>query len=62
MNGRNEMEDDDLIAIARQKYAMGDDLEIDDKPVVSRGDDGAWVQAWVWVPYPEQEEEEDEEV
>ena len=48
----------DLIAAyrtaAREKYLFGGplddgDLDMDDKPVVSMGDDGAYVQAWVWV-------------
>jgi hypothetical protein len=38
----------DLIQRARDEYAS-DDLEIDDNAVVSTGEDGSWVQAWVWV-------------
>ena len=39
------------IAFAREKYALcsNDDLEIDNEPQTSEGDDGVWVQAWVWV-------------
>jgi len=38
----------DVIEAARAKYAS-DDLEIDDSPMISEGDGGAWVAAWVWV-------------
>ena len=43
--------------IAREKYAWGscDNIEIDDDAAVSRGDHGAFVQAWVRVEYPEEE-------
>lgn len=53
-----DLNDDALRAMARDTYGS-DDCEIDDNAVVSRGDDGAFVQAWVWVPYPEQENTED---
>ena len=36
--------------IERARDQANDDLEIDDNPEVSAGDDGVWVQAWVWVP------------
>ena len=35
---------------AREKYAT-DEVEIDDDPVTSAGDEGVWVSAWVWMPY-----------
>lgn len=54
------MTDEELIATARATYCS-DDLEIDDAPVLSRGDDGAWVQAWVWVPYPDTEDDESDD-
>lgn len=40
-----------LIEQARELYADGsdNDIEIDSDAVISRGDDGAWVQAWVFV-------------
>ena len=38
----------DQIGEARRQ--ANDELEIDDYPEVSAGDDGVWVQAWVWVP------------
>lgn len=42
--------DEDYIAAARSKYHRDGEIEIDDEPKVSRGDDpGAYVQAWVWV-------------
>lgn len=42
----------DQIDEAREMYAQGsdDNIEIDDDALVSEGDGGAWVQAWVWVP------------
>lgn len=33
---------------ARAQY-VNDDVEIDDYPMVSIGDGGTWVSAWVWV-------------
>ena len=36
--------------IEKARGQTSDDLEIDDNPEVSAGDDGVWVQAWVWVP------------
>lgn len=44
----------ELIKIARNRYCTGD-LEIDDAPSVSYGDDGAFIQAWIWVSYDEVE-------
>ena len=37
--------------IERARDQANDDLEIDDYPEVSAGDDGVWVQARVWVPF-----------
>lgn len=39
------------IDAARQRYAAcsDDTIEIDDNALVSRGDEGTWVQAWVWL-------------
>lgn len=34
--------------VARNEYQT-DEIEIDDAPLQSRGDDGVWVSAWVWV-------------
>ena len=43
----------DAIEDARKAYAQNsdDDIEIDDDPLISDGDDGTWVSAWVWVPH-----------
>jgi hypothetical protein len=38
----------DMISEARETYC-DDETEIDDEPLVSLGDDGGWVSAWVWV-------------
>lgn len=50
------------IAQARDDYARpsGDNLEIDDEPCLSVGDDGLWVSAWVWVRFPEPEDEDED--
>ena len=41
-----------LVSTARTIYADGsdDNIEVDDGAVISVGEDGAWVSAWVWVP------------
>lgn len=51
-------DDDWLIEEARSRYARpsDNDIEIDDDAIVSRGDDGAFVQAWVYVRYPDRED------
>jgi hypothetical protein len=33
----------------RERYWLGDDLEIDDDALYAEADDGGWVQVWVWV-------------
>lgn len=33
---------------ARTIYSS-DEIEIDDRPMISRGDGGVWVAAWVWL-------------
>jgi hypothetical protein len=38
-----------LRSAAFQQYAT-DEIEIDDEPATSLGEDGTWVAAWVWVP------------
>ena len=38
--------------IKRARELATDELEIDDEPMVSVGDRGVWVNAWVWVPAP----------
>lgn len=44
---------------AREQYAEGSDntIEIDDDPMLSVGDDGIWVGAWVWVPTDNDDED-----
>ncbi len=41
----------ELIAAARDQYAMGsdDNIEIDDNATLSIADAGTWVSAWVWL-------------
>lgn len=48
-----EKEYRDFITDAKQIHECEGTLEVDDGAVVSRGDDGAYVQAWVWVPRKE---------
>ena len=50
------MTDEEIITRARELYCQRSDnnIEIDDTPKLSHGDDGVWVQAWVWVPDPSQ--------
>jgi hypothetical protein len=40
-------EEADYVSMAREYCDY--DLKIDEEPLVSIGDDGAWVGAWVWV-------------
>ena len=53
----------DQIDEARKMYAEGsdDDIEIDDDALVSEGEGGTWVQAWVWVAAEATETVSDEE-
>lgn len=37
------------IQLAREQY-VNDDINIDDDAMVSVGDEGVWVEAWVYVP------------
>ncbi|MFP3609228.1 hypothetical protein SB778_03825 [Paraburkholderia sp. SIMBA_050] len=50
---RSEMlfADPDLLNEARERYADGsdDNVEIDDGALISEGEGGTWVLAWVWV-------------
>jgi hypothetical protein len=48
-------EDEALIAKAREEYVHDDEIEIDDNAVVSCGEDGAFVMAWVFIRYPDEE-------
>ena len=45
---------------ARNRRLDPNEFDFDDKPKVSRGDDGAYVQVWVWVGDPEIESEEED--
>jgi hypothetical protein len=51
------------ITAAREMYAVpsNDDIEIDDNPKTSRGENGTWVSAWVWVHDDEVNAELDED-
>lgn len=44
--------DDPAVVYAQEHYA-DDDLEIDDRAVLSVGDTGTWVSAWVFIPRSE---------
>lgn len=39
--------DEAYISVAREQTT--DDLEVDDIPLVSEGEGGCFVQAWLWV-------------
>lgn len=49
---QDRLDHEGTITAARSNYAepSGDDIEIDDVPLVSTAEGGAWVSAWVWVP------------
>lgn len=47
-NTMTKPSDEEYRTTARVQYA-DDNLEIDDRAIVSHSDDGAWVAAWVWV-------------
>jgi hypothetical protein len=52
--------DENIREMARKRYGLTGNVDVDDDAVVSRGDDpGAYVQAWVWVPFEEGEDEEE---
>lgn len=53
---RDADEHADTIEAARARYAT-DDIEIDDQPSVSIGDDGVWVSAWVFVRVADPDDE-----
>lgn len=41
-----------ILELASSKFEHEGDLELDDKAVISEGDDnGAYVQMWQWVPF-----------
>lgn len=45
----------DLFATDEEESGVetDDDLECDPFPMVSRADEGVWVQTWTWVPRPD---------
>lgn len=49
---QRSMEDDPdeaaFVQAARDEYC-DDDIEVDLNPMISRGDDGAFVNGWLWV-------------
>lgn len=49
-----------VIEQARGQYT-NDDVEIDDEPLISPGEKGCWVSAWVWVAVAECDDEDEEE-
>ena len=53
------MTDEQYRAKAKEKYEDEGTIEIDESALVSTGDCGAYVQAWVWV-YDEKEKEDAE--
>lgn len=56
--GREQEQHADAIQRARDQYAS-DDVDFDDNPMVSVGEDGVWVSAWVWVPKPDAASDEE---
>lgn len=46
------------IGAARDSIISTDDIEIDDRPILSIADEGVWVNAWLWVPSIDSVEEE----
>jgi hypothetical protein len=53
---------EEYISRAKELYAeTSEDIQIDDEPVVTVTEDGAWVAAWVWVGKDEEEIEDMEE-
>jgi len=58
--GLRELTYGELLASAKEQAAGYDenDVGFDDLPAISRGEDGAWVQAWIWVRYPDAPEPE----
>lgn len=51
--------DEKDIERAMEYHQFDDDLEIDDHPLVSRGDDGFWVNCWAWSSLKEEDEGDD---
>jgi hypothetical protein len=49
----HSLEEEKLASLARG--LCNDELEVDDDPVVSLAEGGAWVAAWLWVAAPAQD-------
>ena len=52
MNQLNDFKSDDragIVAEAKAEYGYEGQVEIDDNAILSRSEEGAYVQAWVWV-------------
>ena len=59
--GYRKLSDAEYIEQARQNYGRDGEIEIDDEPVISHGEDhGAYVAAWVWVSDEDDGLEDDE--
>lgn len=43
------------------EVSINDELEVDDYALISRGDDGYWVSAWVWVSQNEDDENDEDD-
>ena len=41
------------------EVSINDDLEVDEYALISRGDDGYWVSAWVWVSQNEDDKDDE---
>lgn len=50
------------VAAARRRYCRSseEDIEIDEMPAISQGEEGHWVAAWVWMADPADEENEED--
>lgn len=48
-NPKEGLSQEEAEYISRARAYCDHDLEVDEEPLVSIGDDGAWVAAWVWV-------------
>jgi hypothetical protein len=52
MTQLNDFKSDDrakIVAEAKAEYSEDGRIEIDDNAILSRSEEGAYVQAWVWV-------------
>lgn len=42
-----------------KQQGLVDSIEVGPDSLVSRGKDGAWVEAWIYVPYEQEEDSND---